>query len=241
MKRSKVEAQSSPSLPVPGMVDLGRLRHPPVTKSWSPPVNVYPSRNNLVVGQSKTARYGDQDEEQTFSDYFDGDELSATVLCCDYPECQSMGALQKDYLRDHYLTYHEESLIKPPVLIPSATSITHSRSLRCSACLAKLTDKNQGRTCDNCQRFESMQDAAMNAELIYMNGMEGTALILNISIHILHKADSIDASTHPPGPYLEAVEASEGEHLGSSLKQHTEENAPPKPSFWTPPEIPEHW
>lgn len=81
----------------------------------------------------------------------------------------------------------------------------------------------------------------MNAKLIYVNGMEGTALILNIIIHTLQKADSIDASTNPPGPYLEAVEASDGGHLGSSLKQHTEENAPPKPSFWTPPEIPEHW
>jgi hypothetical protein len=241
MKRSKVEAQSGPSLLIPGTANLGRLRHPPVTKSSSSPVNVYPSQNNFVVGQSKTARYGDQDEEQTFNDYFDGDELSATVLCCDYPECQSMGALQKDYLRDHYLTYHEESLVKPSVMIPSATLMTHSRSLRCSACLAKLTDKNQGRTCDNCQRFESIQDAAMNAKLIYVNGMEGTALILNIIIHTLQKADSIDASTNPPGPYLEAVEASDGGHLGSSLKQHTEENAPPKPSFWTPPEIPEHW
>jgi hypothetical protein len=145
-----------------------------MTKSLSPPVNVYSSLNNSVTGQPKTPRYGNgEDEDQTFNMDFDGDELSATVLCCDYPECQSMGALQKDYLRDHYMTYHDESLIKPSVMIPPATSVTNSRPLRCFACLRKLTDENQGRTCDNCQRFEPIRNIDMIALPGYVKGLEG--------------------------------------------------------------------
>jgi hypothetical protein len=173
--------QNAPSL-VPIAANRGRLRHPPMTKPPSPLVNIYSSLHNSVPGQSKAPRYGDgEGEDQTFNVDFDGSEFSATVLCCDYPECQSMGALQKDYLRDHYMTYHDESLIKPSVMIPPATLITNSRSLRCSACLWKLTDENQGRTCDNCQRFEPLRDVTMVAAPGYVKGLQGMTLVWTVS------------------------------------------------------------
>jgi len=238
--------QSAPSL-VPSAANRGRLRHPPVTKSPSPPISVYPSQHIPGTVQSKSpVSFDDGDDDQTFIVDFDGDELSATVLCCDYPECRSMGALQKDYLRDHYLTYHDEYLIKPSVVIPPATSMMNSRSLRCSACLRKLTDENQGRTCDNCQRFEPIRNATMMTLPDYMNGLEGMALGFPISIHVLNQAVPTDAPTSPFRPWPEDVDSranavTSGESSRSSLKEEAEENPPPQQSFWTPPEVPEHW
>ncbi len=184
MKRSKVELPDTPSL-VTSTANRGRLRDPPKIISSNPAVDIYPSQNNYATGQSKTARYrDDKDEDQAFNDYFYSNELSATVLCCDYPNCRSMGALQKDYLKDHYITYHNESLIKPSVMIPPATSGAYTRSLRCSACLRKLTDANQGRTCDNCQSFERMRNVAM-LDLPDLKGLQGMTMIFIIKTHTL--------------------------------------------------------
>jgi len=153
-----------------------------MAKPPSPPVNIYSSLHNSVPGQYMAPRYGDdEDEDQTFNVDFNGNEFSATVLCCDYPECQSMGALQKDYLRDHYVTYHDEALIRPSMMIPHTTLITNSRSLRCSACLRKLTDENQGRTCDNCQRFQPIRNVSMAAPPGYVKGLQGMTLVWTIS------------------------------------------------------------
>lgn len=181
MKRSKVEVQSAPTL-VPSAANRGRLRRPPMTKSPSPLVSVYSSQHIPGTAQSNNPRSLDgEDDDQTFNMEFGGDELSATVLCCGYPECQSMGALQKDYLRDHYITYHDESLIRPSMVIPPASSMMISRSLRCFACLRKLTDENQGRTCDNCQRFESIRNVSMVALPGHVNGPQGMVLVCIIS------------------------------------------------------------
>jgi hypothetical protein len=180
MKRSKLEMQSALTL-VSSAANRGRLRRPPMTKSPSLPVSFYSSQQipGTVQSDNSTSRDG-EDEDQSFDMDFDGDELSATVLCCDYPQCQSMGALQKDYLRDHYMTYHDESLIKPSMMIPPASSMMNSRSLRCSACLRKLTDENQGRTCDNCQRYELIRSAGRVVMPGYVNGLEGMALACTI-------------------------------------------------------------
>jgi uncharacterized CHY-type Zn-finger protein len=229
------------------VANRGRLRHPTVTTSPSPPVNVHPSQFIPRTVQSKITVSSDgEDDVQTFGVDFDGDELSATVLCCDYPECRSMGALQKDYLRDHYMTYHDECLIKPSVMIPPAASMMNSRSLRCSACLRKLTDENQGSTCDNCQRFEPIRNAAVMTLPDYMNGLEGIALGFTIGVHVLNQAVLTDVSTSPLKPWPEDVDSRQsavtnGEPSRSSLKEEAEENPPSQPSFWTPPEIPEHW
>jgi hypothetical protein len=246
MKRSKVEMQSVPS-PVPNAANRGRVRRPPMIISPSPPVNIYPSQSiHGTLLSKKPMSGGSADDDQGFSVDFDRDELSATVLCCDYPECQAMGALQKDYLRDHYMTYHNESLVKPSVMIPPTYARTHSRSMRCSACLRKLMDENQGRTCDNCQRFEPIYHAAVRSEPNYMNGLEGMALGSIVSIHVLNRIVPTDASTSPSGPWPEAVESridalTNDEPSESSIKEEEEQNPPSEPSFWTPPEIPQHW
>jgi uncharacterized CHY-type Zn-finger protein len=218
-----------------------------MTNSTSPLIIVSPPQQIPGNVQSKNlmSRDGEHDY-QTFSVDFDGDELSATVLCCDYPACRSMGALQKDYLRDHYMTYHDESLIKPSVMIPPATSMTNSRSLRCSACLRKLTDENKGRTCDNCQRFEPIRNAARMTLPDYMDDLEGMALGFTVGIRVLNQGIPTDAPTSPLRPWLEDMDSrknsvTNGEPSRSSLKGEAEENSSPQPSFWTPPEIPEHW
>lgn len=244
MKRSKVETESGPSL-LFSTANRGRLRHPPQIKSSSLPVNDYPLQNRSVFGQPMTTSYGDvEDEGQTFVERFDVNELSATVLCCDYLECQSMGALQKDYLKDHYRSYHEEYLIKPPMMIPSGDPMVQSRSFRCSHCLRKLTDECRG--CNDCQRFGPTRRAVMNASLTDMNSGRGKALISSMSIPTQRQAGSTDSSIWPPERYEEDIDtstdtSSTGNFSGSSLKEDTEGNTAPKPSFWTPPEVPEHW
>jgi uncharacterized CHY-type Zn-finger protein len=184
MKRSKIETESNPNL-TSSKANRERLRHPSMTTSSSLPVEVYPSQQNFVVDPWKTASYGDdeEDEGESFNENFARSELSATVLCCDYLECRSMGALQKDYLKDHYITYHGESLIKPSMVIPPANSMTQSRSFRCSVCLRKLTDDNQGRTCDNCQRFGKTR-AVTDTRLRHTDGTKGTVLLSSMSIHV---------------------------------------------------------
>jgi hypothetical protein len=107
-------------------------------------------------------------------------------------------------------------------------------------------NEKQGRKCENCQRFEPIQNAARVTLPGYGSGLEGMALRSTSSIPALNQAVPTDASSSPLGPWSEDVDSWENaltnsELSGSSSKEEPEEYPPPQPRFWIPPEIPEHW
>lgn len=203
LKRNDLDMHTAPS-PVPRMAEHGHLRLPTLLQAPISPTKIYslegipraPQFKNYNAhcnevdnedGNTDEDVYEDGNEDvegdyddlndETFGMEFDNDGLSAIVLGCDYPRCQPMGALQKDYLRDHYIRHHNEFLIKPSAIIPSATPRTCSRSWRCSACLRKLTAENQGRPCDNCRRTaEAVQNDAANNQSGTVSNLEGMNL-----------------------------------------------------------------
>lgn len=209
-------------------------------------VNVYSSQNNPGAGQLKLHK-AERDENETSRMEFNGDEPSAMVLCCEYPQCWSMGAVQKNYLKEHYITYHDERLIKPSTSIPPASSITQVRPWRCSACLRKLADISVGGTCDYCKRsYGEPQDAGTGGEPIDFGSSEGVAMSPQSAYALLRSTGVMLASTYLPVTNVEAVEAYQpnaisGEAIGYSAKQEYDEYKPSKPSIWIPPEIPKHW
>jgi len=120
-------------------------------KPSDPSAWVYPKRHTPSTGHSRDQSAVQSDEDRTFDIEVEVNSEANIEMSCDYAQCSSRSRLPKKEIRQHYIDFHNEDLIKPSASIPAAVSGTGPRWWRCWSCLQKIQPDTPEQTCENCR------------------------------------------------------------------------------------------